>query len=133
MAYAWPVELLGEFDPGIDGERSFLRQANTMPNGERQFMRKCSICHALGPGPSRKTGPTLSGVFGRRAGAVEGYSYSSTLDGSDIVWDESTIDALFDEGPDHYIPGSKMPMQVIAKASDRADLVQFLKTATKEP
>ena len=58
------------------------------------------------------------------------YPYSETLDGSDIIWTEETIDALFDMGPDHYIPGSKMPMQVIAEATDRADLVTFLKTAT---
>ena len=42
------------------------------------------------------------------------------------------IDALFDEGPDHYIPGSKMPMQVIAGQTDRDDLIAWLKTASKE-
>lgn len=130
VVYAWPVALLDRFEPAIDGRRSFLRAAATMPNGERQFMRKCSICHALEPGPSRKAGPTLHGVFGRRAGTVPGYRYSDTLDGSPIVWDEETIDALFDLGPDHYIPGSKMPMQVIARPSDRADLIEFLKSAT---
>ncbi|WP_425039672.1 c-type cytochrome [Primorskyibacter sp. S187A] len=130
VAYSWPVALLGEFEPGISGARSFLRAADEMPNGERQFMRKCSICHALDAGPSRKAGPTLYNVFGRRAGALEGYRYSQILDGSDIVWTETTIDALFDEGPDHYIPGSKMPMQVIAKPQDRADLIAFLKEAT---
>ncbi|APX22944.1 MAG: cytochrome C [Rhodobacteraceae bacterium] len=130
VLYAWPVEMLDSFDPAIDGRRSFLRDADTMPNGERQFMRKCSICHALEPGPSRKAGPTLHGVFGRRAGTVPGYSYSDTLDGSGIVWDDTTIDALFDQGPEHYIPGSKMPMQVIAGAADRADLIAFLRQAT---
>ncbi len=128
--YAWPVALLKEFEPGISGERSFLRDAETMPNGERQFMRKCSICHALDAGPSRKAGPTLHGVFGRRAGTVAGYIYSDTLNGSDIIWSAETIDALFDQGPDHYIPGSKMPMQVIAGATDRADLISFLQNAT---
>ncbi|WP_238368422.1 c-type cytochrome [Mesobacterium pallidum] len=130
VAYGWPVASLDAFAPGITGERSFLADPATMTNGERQFMRKCSICHALTPGPSRKAGPTLHGVFGRRAGTVPGYSYSDTLDGSVLTWDETTIDALFDQGPDHYIPGSKMPMQVIAGADDRADLIAFLKTAT---
>lgn len=130
VAYGWPVASLDAFEPGISGERSFLRDAGEMDNGERQFMRKCSICHALDPGPSRKAGPTLHGVFGRRAGTVPGYPYSDILDGSDITWDAATIDALFDEGPDHYIPGSKMPMQVIGGAADRADLIAFLKSAT---
>lgn len=132
VIYAWPVALLDTYDPAGGDTRSFLRDADTMSNGERQFMRKCSICHSLENGPSRKAGPTLHGVFGRRAGVVPGYRYSPTLDGSAIVWDESTIDALFDEGPDHYIPGSKMPMQVIAGAQDRADLIAFLRTATQK-
>ncbi len=130
IAYAWPVALLGEFDPAIEGERSFLRAADTMPNGERQFMRKCSICHALEPGASRKAGPTLHGVFGRPAGTVAGYPYSEILLGSDVIWSDETIDALFDLGPDHYIPGSKMPMQVITDPADRVDLIAFLKQST---
>ncbi|MCR9151576.1 MAG: c-type cytochrome [Rhodobacteraceae bacterium] len=131
VIYSWPVAMLDRFDPAMGQERSFLRPAETMPNGERQFMRKCSICHSLEPGPSRQAGPTLYGVFGRPAGAVPGYPYSPVLAGSDLVWTDETIDALFDIGPDHYIPGSKMPMQVIAGADDRADLVAFLKQATK--
>lgn len=132
VIYAWPVALLDRYEPSIGGARSFLRDAGSMPNGERQFMRKCSICHSLEPGPSRKAGPTLHAVFGRRAGAVADYVYSKTLQGSKIIWDDDTIDALFDEGPDHYIPGSKMPMQVIAKAADRTDLITFLKQATSQ-
>jgi len=131
VVFSWPVAMLDRFDPAMGQERSFLRPAETMPNGERQFMRKCSICHSLEPGPSRQAGPTLFGIFGRPAGAVPGYPYSPVLAGSDLVWTEATIDALFDIGPDHFIPGSKMPMQVIAGAGDRADLVAFLKQATK--
>jgi len=129
--YAWPVALLDKLDPVMSGDRSFLRDAKTMANGERQFMRKCSICHTLEPSPSRKAGPTLHGLFGRRAGTVPGYSYSSILTGSQIVWGDATIDALFDVGPDHFIPGSKMPMQVIARPTDRVDLIDYLKQATK--
>ncbi|WP_095587867.1 c-type cytochrome [Actibacterium ureilyticum] len=132
VAYAWPVAILDKFDPAIDGERSFLRAADTMSNGERQFMRKCSICHALDPAPSRKAGPTLHGLFGRRAGTVPDYPYSPTLRDADIVWNADTVNALFDQGPDHYIPGSKMPMQVIRGTDDRADLIDYLKQATKK-
>lgn len=131
VAFGWPVALLDEFAPaGGGGARSFLRDPARMPNGERQFMRKCSICHALTPPPSRKAGPTLYGLFGRPAGTVPGYRYSPTLANSDIVWTRATIDALFDQGPDHYIPGSKMPMQRITAAQDRADLTAYLKAAT---
>ena len=129
--HGWPMDGLDAPAGAIDGERPFLRDPATMANGERQFMRKCSICHDLGPGPSRRAGPTLHGLFGRPAGTVEGYRYSATLDGSAIVWEADTIDALFDEGPDHYVPGSKMPMQVIAGTQDRADLIDYLRDATR--
>src|SRR6056297_1545235 len=130
VAYSWPVALLDEFDPAGGAERSFLRDPDEMPNGERQFMRKCSICHAVTPPPSRKAGPTLYNVFGRKAGTLESYPYSDTLTGSDIVWTDDTIDALFDIGPDHYIPGSKMPMQQINATRDRQDLIAYLRRVT---
>lgn len=131
VIYGWPVALMDQFDPAISGARSFLRDAKAMPNGERQFMRKCSICHGLDPGSSRKAGPSLHGIFGRIAGSLPGYRYSPILANSSIVWDETSIDALFDIGPDHYIPGSKMPMQRITKARDRQDLIEFLRQATR--
>jgi cytochrome c len=73
-------------------------------------------------------------VFGRRAGTVPDYTYSKALDGSAIIWDDATINALFDVGPEEYIPGTKMPMQRITGAQDRADLVTYLReeTAPKE-
>lgn len=112
------------------GERTFLKDPSEMSNGERQFARKCSICHTLTPDDRNRAGPTLWGLFGRRAGTVEGYAYSDALDGSDIVWGPDTIDKLFDLGPDHYTPGSKMPMQRITGAKDRSDLIDYLAEST---
>lgn len=130
IVYSWPVAELGAFDPMAKETPQFLRRPEDMSNGERQFARKCSICHALTEGSARKAGPTLHAVFGRRAGTLPDYPYSETLTGSDIIWTEETIDQLFLDGPDHFIPGSKMPMQVIAKPEDRSDLVDYLKSAT---
>ncbi len=128
-AYLWPI---GETtEPLFSGEtRAFLRDPATMSNGERQFQRKCAVCHSLTVSSQRRAGPTLHGLFGRRAGTVADYSYSDTLDGSDIVWSEETIDGLFDLGPDHYIPGTKMPMQRITAPEDRQDLIAFLRDNT---
>ncbi|MBW4706185.1 c-type cytochrome [Roseobacter sp. YSTF-M11] len=128
--YSWPVASLGSAPQMSNTERSFLKSPEEMSNGERQFQRKCSICHALGPDGQRRAGPTLHGLFGRAAGSVEGYIYSSTLQNSDITWTDDTIDLLFDLGPDHYVPGSKMPMQRITKPQDRTDLIAFLKKET---
>ncbi len=130
IVYSWPVATLDEHDAMAGGTRSFLENPDALPNGERQFKRKCSVCHTLTEGSARKAGPSLHGVFGRRAGTVPDYRYSDTLTGSTIVWSPETINGLFEEGPDHYIPGTKMPMQVIAKQTDRDDLIDFLRVAT---
>ena len=131
IVYAWPIENLAEYEPMATSTPSFLRAPEDMSNGERQFARKCSICHSLTGGSARKAGPSLHQLFGRKAGTLPGYNYSDTLVNSKVVWNETTVDLLFAEGPDEYIPGSKMPMQRITGPEDRQDLVEFLKEATK--
>ncbi|MCL3881070.1 c-type cytochrome [Marivita sp. GX14005] len=128
--YSWPIDTMDEMGPMETGAPEYLKDPATMTNGERQFMRKCSICHTLTPGSARRAGPSLHGLFGRRAGTVEDYSYSDALDGSSIIWNETTIDGLFDIGPEEYVPGTKMPMQRITSAQDRADLVAYLRDRT---
>ncbi|WP_170610274.1 c-type cytochrome [Ruegeria arenilitoris] len=130
--YSWPVATLSEQERMATVEPSFLKKPEEMENGERQFARKCSICHSLTTNSQRRAGPTLHKIFGRKAGTIPGYLYSDTLQDSDIIWNDETINALFDEGPDHYIPGSKMPMQRITGEQDRLDLIEFLRVATAD-
>ena len=99
-------------------------------NGEKQFARKCSVCHTLVENGKKRAGPTLYKIFGRKAGTLEGYKYSKALIESDIIWNEESINRLFDEGPDKVTPGTKMPIQRMKKIQDRQDLVIFLKKAT---
>jgi cytochrome c len=65
-------------------------------------------------------------VFGRVAGSRGDYPYSEALQASRLVWDAATIDRLFEIGPETLIPGSKMPLQRMPDAADRAELVAFL-------
>jgi cytochrome c len=131
QAVVWPIGAKAQGPIMATATRDFLRDPETMGNGERQFARKCSICHSLTDDGIRRAGPNLQGLFGRRAGSLPGYIYSDTVANSDIIWSETTIDRLFDEGPDHYIPGTKMPMQRIVSPDDRADLIAFLRDNTK--
>lgn len=130
VVYSWPLESMDAHGQMSTEERTFHEDPATLSNGERQFKRKCSICHTLTESSGRRAGPTLYQLFGRRAGTISDYRYSSILTDSPIVWDETSINALFEEGPDHYIPGSKMPMQRINAADDRRDLIDYLKGAT---
>lgn len=125
----WPIASATSVAESDAAPREFLRDPATMTNGERQFARKCSICHTLTEDGGRRAGPSLYGVFGRRAGTLPGYAYSEALTDIDLVWSDETLDKLFDIGPDHYTPGSKMPMQRIVRDEDRADLIAYLKEA----
>ncbi|MCP4818635.1 MAG: c-type cytochrome [Shimia sp.] len=125
--FSWPLADPRDAPKMVQGERAFLNGNDSTSNGERQFQRKCSICHTLTGDSARRAGPTLKDLFGRPAGTVDDYSYSDTLLQSEIVWNAQTIDALFDLGPDVYIRGTKMPVQRIKAPEDRADLIQFLR------
>ena len=129
----WPIF---EFPPQFlerPGPARRFHPTEEVGNGERQFARKCSVCHTLNADGKRRAGPTLFGVFGRRAGTLKGYPYSKALLESSIVWDETTINRLFKDGPDVVTPGTKMPIQRMKNAQDLRDLVAFLQSATKTP
>lgn len=97
--------------------------------GEKLF-KTCSACHTLTPDDGHRAGPTLYRLFGRTAGSHPDYRYSQALVKSDLVWNEETIDKLFAIGPDHLLPGTKMPLQRMPSAQDRADLIAFLREVT---
>ena len=127
----WQISPREAFEPvaGVFPRR--FQATEDMDPGERQFARKCSVCHTLTPEDGNRAGPTLYRVFGRKAGTLPGYAYSDALRNSDIVWNEETIAQLFDHGPDQVTPGSKMPLQRLQSVEDRDALIAFLKVATQ--
>jgi len=92
--------------------------------------RACVACHTLKPDEGQKAGPTLWHVFGRRIATLPGYNFSPALKKLDIVWSKETIAKLFEIGPAHYTPGTKMPEQTIGAEADRKALVDFIARAT---
>ena len=56
---------------------------------ERQT--RCAQCHNLGEGEGNKIGPNLHGLFGRKTGQVEGFSYTDANKAKGIEWKEDTL------------------------------------------
>jgi len=95
-----------------------------------EVFRACVSCHTLKPDEAQKAGPTLWHIFGRRIATLPGYNFSPALKKLDIVWSKETVAKLFEIGPAHYTPGTKMPEQTIGADDDRKALVEFLARAT---
>lgn len=91
--------------------------------------RDCAVCHSLVP-DRNMTGPSLAGVWGRKAGNLASFDrYSPALEASGVVWNATTLDAWL-KSPAGFIPGSRMPFAGIANAQQRADLIAYLKAAS---
>jgi len=93
-----------------------------------QLFRVCAACHSLAPGRNL-TGPSLVGVYGRKAGTLASFlRYSKALKRSHIAWDEGTLDAWLRD-PQSLAPGNYMSFRGLPDAKSRADLIAYLRTA----
>lgn len=92
--------------------------------------KRCAICHSTDPAKGPKIGPALNAVVNRKAGTVTGFTYSSALAKSGIIWTADKLDA-FVARPSGVIPGNRMAFGGIPDAKQRADLIAFLKTLRK--
>lgn len=97
--------------------------------GQRDF-RVCAPCHSLEP-DRNMTGPSLADLWGRKAGELSSFDrYSDALKSSGIIWDDRALDGWLTD-PERMVPDNGMPFEGIKDARVRADLLAFLKDATK--
>lgn len=90
--------------------------------------RACIGCHSLETG-SHLTGPSLAGLWGRKAGEADGFiRYSKGLNSADFTWDENTLNAWLAD-PRAMIPGTYMLFRGIENDRARTDLIAFLAVA----
>jgi cytochrome c len=99
--------------------------ADEVSKGRDYFIGNCIGCHAFA---CNKEGPSLGGLFGRKAGTAEGHNlYSDGLKNYDVVWDEKTLDEFFKD-PSKVVLGSMAQFGKIDDAEQRKQVIAFLKT-----
>lgn len=92
----------------------------------RRVFNQCRACHQVGPAAKNIVGPKLNGLFGRKAGSIEGFSYSEANKKSGVTWDEPTFTEYI-KNPRKFIPGTKMVFNGLQKDSDITNLIAYLK------
>lgn len=98
--------------------------------GQRLF-GQCIACHTVDAGGKHRIGPNLHGIVGAAAGTRPDFAnYSEQLKSSGIVWTDDKLDAWLKK-PAALVPGTRMAYVGLAGDRDRADLIAWLKSATK--
>ena len=115
------------------GGATALASANA-ENGKASFT-KCAACHTAQKGAANGAGPNLWNVLGRKAGSIEGFSYSESVKkkgAEGFVWDHDHLLAWV-QADDKVISGNKMIFPGIKDAGAAADLIAYIATLSDSP
>jgi cytochrome c len=96
------------------------------PEQGAKVFNKCKACHAADEEKNR-VGPHLVGIVGRPAASVEGYSYSTAMQESGIVWEEEILNEYL-ASPKDVVPKGKMQFIGLRSEEERADVIAYLKS-----
>jgi cytochrome c len=94
--------------------------------------KKCAACHTFEKGGPNRVGPNLFGIVERARGSEAGFNYSAALKGKPGKW---TFDDLnkFIASPKGFLPGTSMAFAGVPKDSERADIINYLRTMADSP
>jgi cytochrome c len=121
LAHKLPVLMLALAGALVGTQAS----AETKPTAETHPFHQCASCHSMDTS-ANAFGPSLIGVYGRKAGAVPRFAYSEAVQKSGIVWDEDNLRKWI-SGNDTFIPGTRMRHVAITDPKRQDELIDFLK------
>ena len=105
------------------------------PERGAKVFSKCIGCHQIGEGASDRVGPHLNGIFGRGAGAHDGYAYSKSMKRAGqegLIWTAETLDAYL-ENPRALVSKTRMSFRGIKDPVDRANVLAYMRAFSDNP
>lgn len=95
--------------------------------------QQCVACHSLRDGGQNRVGPNLFGLLDRGIAAKDDFAYSKVLQARmGQAWTPKLLNAFIAK-PHQALPGSNMKFTGILNPHDRADLLAWFETATRDP
>jgi len=109
----------------------------------KQVFNQCLACHRIGPDAKALVGPPLTNVIGRKAGTVDGFSYSPLLKAAGdagLVWSDAEIveylvnptnylkKYLTDHGKPDAATGASKMVYLLANEGQRKNVVAYVAT-----
>jgi cytochrome c len=116
------VETLSMLSKSAGGSEAALAGDGDAVHGKTVFEKRCTGCHAL---EADREGPRLAGVYGRKAGSVAGFTYSTGLKNLGVTWNDAMLEKWLSD-PDMVVKDNNMGFSV-PKADERRDLIAYLK------
>jgi cytochrome c len=114
----------------LSGGAPAFAQSGSAERGARVFNQQCKACHTVEKGGGQPLGPNLFGMFGRKAGAIEGFKPSDAMRDSGIIWDDANV-AEYLRDPKVRVPGTIMAHAGLKRADQLADVIAYLRKATQ--
>ena len=93
-------------------------------NHGKELYQTCIACHSDKPDA---IGPSLKGVVGRKAAALDDFRYSAPMRRANLTWDDANLRAYISD-PQATVQGNRMPFGGVREAQDVDDIVAYLKT-----
>ena len=90
----------------------------------KALYQTCAACHTERPDA---LGPSLKGVVGRRAGALEDFRYSNPMKRANFIWDEANLREYI-ANPQAKVKGNRMPYGGVRDPKDIDDVIAYLLT-----
>jgi cytochrome c len=113
--------------PAVEPITPLLANANA-DSGRQLAQRYCASCHSFEQGGAAKVGPNLYGIVGSNHAHAEGFNYSSGMKAkSGEPWTYEALN-VFLQKPANGVPGTRMAFAGINQASQRADVIAFLRS-----
>ena len=102
--------------------------AGDAERGAVVFHNHCDFCHSFRLEDGNGSGPNLSSVVGRKAGAFPDFGYSQGMKDLNINWDAASL-AQFVRGPSLMVPGTRMVKVKPVPVEDIDDLIAYVLAA----